>query len=869
MSTSTEYMDGLKSPIERRFYPRVAPPSPIWVAFGPNNTGVLHDLSENGFQITTPDGLALNSVYRVLIPLKNSNSKTTIVVTVRTIWTNDDENRSGIQLLDLSEEDRRHVRQLVVSELARYEAEAPASDEAPVESQSPAPQVIQNQGIQNHVIQNKPPQNKETAEANSWPAEWQREDWQNIDVEHPPVEEVSAFGPSSRTEQLLETPLLATEPELEQQPEIAAHYRVGVGAGGDADVEKAEVPETKAADRPAELETADDREAVTEASVASQIDAPAPEIPTHFFERLGQQPPPRADFQPYSSASATLNFAGEPVAAQANAATDAGLPPIANPFDEPGPNSRFQQFPSVPLPIHGEFEYVQARASRRRPSLSSRLHAKPLILWAAVLALVCFGANALVRYKINQTSQRFAAKSSVHSESKSDAATADNAAPADDSSASATAPSSAPDAQPDETSNSDAGSVSSKNQSTSPAQPDTSSSSVTPSSPAGVRNSGASRTASSDESSLDARANRAYAATAPPTSDLSVQTGRASQPAATTRSWTSPAPSPSSSTASASDAPQSPNVQSSSNVETQPASTPIVSQTRSTPPPAAVQPVQVPATSTASNSTPTSNPNTNAANNTVARTQATSNSQPSTYASSSNATQQSRPQSPIYNANAPGQRSAIIGSINQVHSSGIFESNDSNASSAQPASAPASASRGGNSNTNIAPRPVANSSVVPADVPQDRDLEIVAPKGFNASWVDLPGEHVVRAPTGTVHIHRLVRVPGERVPGQRWLWRAKVNVTLGDVVNRIDPAVVQASGASGSLTVLASIDKDGYVTDLKPLNGNFALLPAVSRTVRNWHYQPTYLDNKRTETEAQIEFDLHPIAATPNRTAQR
>src|ERR1700761_8021058 len=139
MSTSTEYMDGLKSPIERRFYPRVAPPSPIWVAFGPNNTGVLHDLSENGFQITTPDGLALNSVYRVLIPLKNSNSKTTIVVTVRTIWTNDDENRSGIQLLDLSEEDRRHVRQLVVSELARYEAEAPASDEAPVESQSPAP----------------------------------------------------------------------------------------------------------------------------------------------------------------------------------------------------------------------------------------------------------------------------------------------------------------------------------------------------------------------------------------------------------------------------------------------------------------------------------------------------------------------------------------------------------------------------------------------------------------------------------------------------------------------------------------------------------------------------------------------------------
>jgi outer membrane biosynthesis protein TonB len=97
-----------------------------------------------------------------------------------------------------------------------------------------------------------------------------------------------------------------------------------------------------------------------------------------------------------------------------------------------------------------------------------------------------------------------------------------------------------------------------------------------------------------------------------------------------------------------------------------------------------------------------------------------------------------------------------------------------------------------------------------------------------------------------------------------------MDVTLGDVVNRIDPAVVQASGASGSLTVMASIDKDGYVTDLKPLNGNFALLPSVSRTVRNWHYQPTYVDNKRAETQAQIEFDLRavPVSAS-NRTTRQ
>jgi len=204
-----------------------------------------------------------------------------------------------------------------------------------------------------------------------------------------------------------------------------------------------------------------------------------------------------------------------------------------------------------------------------------------------------------------------------------------------------------------------------------------------------------------------------------------------------------------------------------------------------------------------------------------------------------------------------------MSSINSVHSSGIFDSNDSTNASAN--AAPAAASRG-NANANVVTRPVAGNSVGPTDTPQERDLEIAAPKGFTASYVDLPGEHVVRAAGATIHIRRLVRVPGERVPGQRWLWKGRLNVTLGDVVNRIDPSVVQASGASGSLTVQATIDKDGYVTDVKPINGNFAMLPSVSRAVRNWRYDPTYLDSKRAETQAQIEFDLHPTTAT-NRPA--
>jgi hypothetical protein len=280
-------------------------------------------------------------------------------------------------------------------------------------------------------------------------------------------------------------------------------------------------------------------------------------------------------------------------------------------------------------------------------------------------------------------------------------------------------------------------------------------------------------------------------------------------------------------------------------------SQPIVSQTRPTPPPAPA--AQSPSTSSASNSVQASNSN-STASNTQGRTQQPANAQ-STYASNTN-TATARQQSQIYNANAPQQRSAIIASINSVHSSGIFDSNDTTTASA----APTAASRG--SNANVATRTVSNNSVVSSDTPQEHDLEIVAPKGFGASYVDVPGERVVRSAAGTVRIRRMVRVPGERIPGQRWLWKGKLDVTLGDVVSRIDPAVVQSAGAAGSLTVQATIDKDGYVTDLRPLYGNFAMLPAVSRTVRNWRYDPTYLDNKRVETTAQVKFDVNAVAAT-------
>ena len=55
MSTSTDHLAGLNVPAERRFYPRVTPSVPIYVAFGSNNLGTLLNVSENGLQVVTPN----------------------------------------------------------------------------------------------------------------------------------------------------------------------------------------------------------------------------------------------------------------------------------------------------------------------------------------------------------------------------------------------------------------------------------------------------------------------------------------------------------------------------------------------------------------------------------------------------------------------------------------------------------------------------------------------------------------------------------------------------------------------------------------------------------------------------------------------
>ena len=145
----------------------------------------------------------------------------------------------------------------------------------------------------------------------------------------------------------------------------------------------------------------------------------------------------------------------------------------------------------------------------------------------------------------------------------------------------------------------------------------------------------------------------------------------------------------------------------------------------------------------------------------------------------------------------------------------------------------------------------ADTSVVQMDVNPGPAMAISPPRGIGSSYVTIPGERVIDSAGMTVHLRRAVRVPAEH-----WIWRNKKQVALGELATRIDPQPSHQP-ASGSITVQATIDKEGRVTDLKPLNGSFSFLPGVARAVREWRYEPTFLDGKPVETRADIEIDFH------------
>jgi outer membrane biosynthesis protein TonB len=102
------------------------------------------------------------------------------------------------------------------------------------------------------------------------------------------------------------------------------------------------------------------------------------------------------------------------------------------------------------------------------------------------------------------------------------------------------------------------------------------------------------------------------------------------------------------------------------------------------------------------------------------------------------------------------------------------------------------------------------------------------------------------------------------VRGGHWFWHGRKKVSLGQLSTRVDPQMPR-NARYGSITVQASIDKDGRIDSIRPLYGSPAFLLSVSKAIRGWQFEPTYIDSRAVETQAKIEIDFHAISANTQR----
>ena len=69
------------------------------------------------------------------------------------------------------------------------------------------------------------------------------------------------------------------------------------------------------------------------------------------------------------------------------------------------------------------------------------------------------------------------------------------------------------------------------------------------------------------------------------------------------------------------------------------------------------------------------------------------------------------------------------------------------------------------------------------------------------------------------------------------------------------PQAVQMH-VQGSVQMLASISKDGNITDVKLISGDAMLAHAAMDAVKQWKYKPYYLDGQPMEIQTQITVNF-------------
>ena len=148
-----------------------------------------------------------------------------------------------------------------------------------------------------------------------------------------------------------------------------------------------------------------------------------------------------------------------------------------------------------------------------------------------------------------------------------------------------------------------------------------------------------------------------------------------------------------------------------------------------------------------------------------------------------------------------------------------------------------------------------DAAAIQMDAPERQVLEIHLPRGYQASFFNLPGERVLESPSVTMHIQRFVHMPTTQLA---WAFNRNKKVIVGGLISRVDPQAAQVQISPGdSVLVKANVAKDGRIESIRSIHGRANLVLAVVKAVQEWRYQPTLIDNKPVETQCYVVVEFH------------
>lgn len=88
------------------------------------------------------------------------------------------------------------------------------------------------------------------------------------------------------------------------------------------------------------------------------------------------------------------------------------------------------------------------------------------------------------------------------------------------------------------------------------------------------------------------------------------------------------------------------------------------------------------------------------------------------------------------------------------------------------------------------------------------------------------------------------------------------HLDAGMLIKQVQPAypvIARQAGIEGKVLLVAIIDTQGRITNLRALSGHPLLIPAAINAVEQWRYRPYILNGQAVEVETQISvnFTLH------------